>query len=113
MGKQSDNVDKVFHALSDPSRRKMVDLLREAGTLRVTDLAKAFDMSLNGVSKHVKVLEEAGVVKRKIEWREHFLEINWSALQGPYDWLHARHHYWSKRVDALIGYVVKNRKEKK
>ena len=104
-------LDRVFHALSDPSRRHIVALLREAGELRVSDLAAAFDMSLNGVSKHLKVLEQAGVVARRVEGRTHFMRVQWPALQGPYEWLHHHHHFWSERLDALADYVSQRKGE--
>lgn len=101
----SDSLSKAFHALADASRRKIVDLLREAGTLRVSELADAFDMSLNGVSKHLKVLEEAGLINRTIKGREHYISVRWDSLQAPYEWLHFYHHYWSKRIDALVDFM--------
>lgn len=101
-GSDSDALDRVFAALADPNRRRVLALLREAGELRVTDLAEAFDMSLNGVSKHIKVLERAGVLKRRVDGRTHWLSVSWASLQGPYEYLHAHHHFWSKRLDALV-----------
>jgi len=106
-----DTLNKTFHALADPSRRKMVELLREGGKLKVGDFAKVFAMSLNGVSKHLKVLEAAGLIKREVKWREHFIELNWQTLQEPYEWLHFYHHQWSKRIDSLVNYV--NKEEQK
>lgn len=79
--------------------------------LRVGDLAEFFTMSLNGVSKHLKVLEEAGIVNREIKGREHFLSVNWKSLQVPYEWFHFYHHFWSARLDAFVDYV-KDVKEK-
>ena len=95
----------IFQALADPSRRRVIELLREAGELRVGDLAEAFSMSLNGVSKHLKVLEGAQLIERRIEGRAHFLRVNWTALQSAYQWLHFYHHYWSQRLDSLVDYV--------
>ena len=68
-------------------------------------VAEAFAMTLNGVSKHVKVLEGAGVVRRRIEGRVHWISVDWSALQVAYEFLHAHHHFWSTRLDALVDYV--------
>ena len=98
-------LNKTLHALSDPTRRQIVELLRQAGTLRVGDLAEVFAMSLNGVSKHLKVLEQAGVVNREIKGREHFISVNWKSLQIPYEWLHFYHHFWSTKLDALVDYL--------
>ena len=102
---QEKQLSRVFHCLSDPARRKIIALLRESGELPVGVLGKAFKMTQNGVSKHVKVLESAGVVHRRIEGREHLISVNWSALQIAYEFLHAHHHFWSTRLDALVDYA--------
>ena len=104
-------ISKTFHALADPNRRKMVELLREAGSMRVSELASAFDMSLNGVSKHLKVLEKAQLIKRTIKGREHFISVNWKTLQAPYEWLHFYQHFWNTRLDALVDYIEENKTE--
>lgn len=95
----------MFAALADPTRRRIIELLREAGELKVGDVAKGFDMSLNGVSKHLKQLERAGLVLRRVEGREHWLTPNWSALQESYRWLHFYQHFWTRRLDALADYA--------
>jgi DNA-binding transcriptional ArsR family regulator len=103
-------LDQVFHCLADPSRRKMLALLREAGQLKVGDIAQAFDMTLNGVSKHLKVLEQAGLVIRRVDGREHWISVNWAALQPAYQFLHYHQHFWSQRLDALVDYVAPPKK---
>jgi DNA-binding transcriptional ArsR family regulator len=103
----------VFHALADPARRKIIALLRESGELPVGVVAEAFAMTLNGVSKHVKVLERAGVVRRRIEGRMHWISVDWSALQAAYEFLHAHHHFWSTRLDALVDYTRDQSRSKK
>ncbi len=100
-----DPLDGVFDALADPSRRKLLGLLREAGELRVGDLAKAFSMSLNGVSKHLKVLETAGLVRRRIVGREHWISVSWPALEPAKNWLDHHYQFWEKRLDALADAV--------
>ena len=102
---ETPDLDQVFHALADPSRRKILGLLREAGELRVSDLAQAFAMSLNGVSKHLKVLERAQLVLRRIDGREHWIRVNWPALEPAHGWLDFHHQFWSGRLDALADYV--------
>jgi DNA-binding transcriptional ArsR family regulator len=99
-------LDRVFHCLGDPARRKILALLREAGELKVSDVGKAFSMTQNGVSKHVKVLEQAELVKRRVDGRVHWISVNWSALQPAYEWLHFHHHFWSQRLDALVDYAA-------
>ena len=76
-------------------------------------VAEAFDMTLNGVSKHVKVLEGAGVVRRRVEGRVHWISVDWSALQVAYEFLHAHHHFWSTRLDALVDYAQIQSRPKK
>ena len=98
-------LDRVFAALADPSRRRIIGLLREAGDLKVGDIATTFSMSLNGVSKHLKVLERAGLVQRRIEGREHWLRVDWERLQEAYQWLHYFRHFWGGRLDSLAGYL--------
>ncbi len=99
-------LNQVFQALADPTRRKIIELLREAGELRVGDIANAFSMSLNGVSKHLKALERADLVLRRKDGRAHWLRVHWHALQSAYEWLHFHRHYWSARLDALADYVL-------
>jgi DNA-binding transcriptional ArsR family regulator len=104
-GKEEEQLSRVFHCLSDPARRKIIALLRESGELPVGVIGKAFKMSQNGVSKHVKVLESAGLVRRRIEGREHLISVNWSALRIAYEFLYAHNHFWSTRLDALVDYA--------
>ncbi len=99
------SLSAIFRALSDVSRRRILVLLREAGRLRVTDLAAAFSMSLNGVSKHVKVLEEAGLVSRRIEGRAHWLELDPRSLDRAHRWIDTHRHFWSERLDALAQHL--------
>ena len=102
---REEEIDRAFAALSDPSRRKIIALLREAGELKVGDIAQAFSMSLNGVSKHLKVLERAGLVLRRVEGREHYFRVRWQGLQGAYGWLHFYRHFWGGRLDSLVNYL--------
>ena len=80
-------------------------MLRESGELPVGAIGRAFTMTQNGVSKHVKVLERAGLVRRRIAGRVHWISVDWSAMQLAYEFLHAHHHYWSTRLDALVDYT--------
>ena len=110
---EEERLSRVFHALADPARRKIIALLREAGELQIGVVAAAFAMTLNGVSKHVKVLERAGLVRRRIEGRVHWISVDWSALQVAYEFLHAHHHFWSTRLDALVDYARSQSRSKK
>jgi DNA-binding transcriptional ArsR family regulator len=98
-------LDRLFQALADPNRRRVLALLRETGEMRVGDIAAAFDMSLNGVSKHLKVLEKAGLVVRRREGTAHLLSIDWRALGPLVDWLDVARTFWDTRLDALAMYL--------
>ncbi len=110
--KKDEVLDALFFCLSDSSRRKILALLREAGEMKVGDIAEAFSMSLNGVSKHLKVLERSSLIQRRVEGREHWIQVHWETLQLPYEWLHFYRHFWGSRVDALIDYHKQQRKKK-
>lgn len=103
----------MFHALADPVRRKIIALLRESGELPVGAIGQAFSMTLNGVSKHVKVLERSGLVRRRVDGRVHWISIDWNAMQVAYEFLHAHHHFWSTRLDALVDYTRNQSRAKK
>jgi DNA-binding transcriptional ArsR family regulator len=111
--RREERLSRVFRSLADPARRKIIALLRESGELPVGVVAEAFAMTLNGVSKHVKVLERAGIVRRRIEGRVHWISVDWSALQVAYEFLHAHHHFWSTRLDALVDYARDQSRSKK
>ena len=102
-----ESLNRVFHCLADPSRRRILALLRESSELTVGDIAGAFEMSLNGVSKHLKVLESAHLVQRRVEGRVHYLRVNWAALQPGYEFLHFYQNFWNARLDGLVDYVTK------
>jgi DNA-binding transcriptional ArsR family regulator len=97
-------------AISDPTRRAIVDRLAH-GPARITDVAKPFAMSLAAVSKHVKVLEAAGLVKRTRQGREHTLELDAAPLREVASWATRFEQYWTERLDRLEDYF-KNRRPK-
>ena len=100
-------LNDIFHALSSLPRRKIIELLREFNEMKVGAIAEVFDMSLNGVSKHLKVLEKASMIKRHIEGRVHTIRLDWQALEKGYDWLHFYHDFWSKRLDNVANHFEK------
>lgn len=106
-GSDEEKLNELFFAISDPSRRKILDLLRETDELSVSDLAQAFQMSLNGVSKHVKILERADVVKRRVDWRTHYISPNWEKIRVGFEYLSTYHHFWNQRLDAFVQEVTK------
>lgn len=93
-------LDAVFAALADPTRRAIVERLSRSEA-RVTEIAEPFPMSLNAVSKHIRVLEESGVVQRRKQGRDHFLSVNTRSLDEVDGWIGRTRHYWEERLDAM------------
>src|ERR1043165_830315 len=93
-------------ALSDPTRRAIVDRLAR-GPARVTDVAEPFSMSLAAVSKHVKVLEDAGLVVRKKSGREHVLQLDARPIRDVGRYVHRYERYWEERLDRLETFFAK------
>ncbi|MEZ5921622.1 MAG: metalloregulator ArsR/SmtB family transcription factor [Parvularculaceae bacterium] len=93
-------LDRTMIALSDPTRRAIIAML-EKGEARVTEIAEPFDMSLNAVSKHIKLLERAELLTRRKAGREHFLSFNPAPLDALSRWVEAKRAFWSARLDAL------------
>lgn len=102
-------LDAVLAAVSDPSRRAILDRLTR-GPARVTDVAEPFAMSLNAVSKHVKVLESAGLVRRSRQGREHVLRLNAAPLREVARWANRYEQYWTERLDRREAFFKEKRK---
>ena len=96
-----DTLSPILKAASDPTRRAILTLLAQYGPLRVTDIAPQFEMSLNSVSKHIKVLEAAGLVSRRTEWREHLIEVRLERLSEIDTWFAELRSIWALRLDTL------------
>jgi DNA-binding transcriptional ArsR family regulator len=97
-------LDQVYGAIADPTRRAILNVLAE-GETNVGALAERFPISLNGVSKHVKVLERAGLVERTVHGREHRLRLNAEPMQEAAAWLEHYRKFWNERLDALETYL--------
>jgi DNA-binding transcriptional ArsR family regulator len=98
-------LDNVYGALADGSRRTIVWRLAAEGELKVTEIARPFDMSLNAVSKHIKVLEQAGLVQRRVRGRDHWLSLRSEPLATAYAWIGLYQRFWESRIDALELYL--------
>jgi len=94
------DLDRTLTALADPTRRAILQRLSE-GEARVTELAKPFSISLNSVSKHIRVLERANLVRRRREGREHILAFNPAPLDEAAAWIAEKRAFWSAALDAL------------
>src|SRR5215510_3926372 len=99
-----DSLSNTFSALSDPTRRAILARLAR-GETPVTELAKPFDMSLPAISKHLKVLEKAGLITRgrEAQWRP--CRIEPKALKNVDDWLEGYRRFWVERLDRLEEYL--------
>jgi DNA-binding transcriptional ArsR family regulator len=97
-------LDRTFAALGDPTRRALLARLRE-GDATVGELAAPFDVSLNAVSKHLRVLERAGLVRRSVRGREHHLSLDARPLHEAAAWAETYRAFWESRLDALDDYL--------
>ncbi len=98
-------LDVTYAALSDPTRRAILDRLRRGGAASVTQVARQFPVSLNAVSKHIRVLEGAGLVHREIRGREHVLSLDAAPLAEAGSWIAEYRTFWHARADALAKHV--------
>jgi len=109
----SDSLSATFAALADPTRRAILGRLTQ-GEASVNELAKPFDMSLPGISKHLKVLERAGLIERgrEAQWRPCRLKAD--RLKDVSDWVEHYRQFWEERFDRLDAYLKEiQEKEKK
>jgi DNA-binding transcriptional ArsR family regulator len=106
----SDQLSSTFAALADPTRRAILARLA-SGEASVTELAKPFDMSMPAISKHLKVLERAGLIAhgREAQWRPRRLEPN--ALKEVHDWVEHYRQFWEQSLDRLGDYLQKLKKD--
>jgi DNA-binding transcriptional ArsR family regulator len=95
-----EQLDTVFHALADPTRRAMLRSL-VGGERNIGQLAQPFAMSFASASKHVKVLESAGLVRRHVRGREHVCRIQARPLAAADEWLRVFEGFWNDRLDGL------------
>ena len=93
-------LDETLVALADPTRRAILSRLAQ-GEARVTEVAKPFAISLNSVSKHIRMLERAKLVRRRIEGRDHFLALDPTPLDEAADWIAEHKKLWAWRLGEL------------
>jgi len=103
---RDDRLDLVFGALSHRARRALLARL-ERGPCIVTELAEPFQMSLPAVSKHVRVLERAGLVERRIDGRVHRCSLDPAPLREAERWLAQKRAFWEQTLDALTRFVAR------
>lgn len=105
---QATNLDDVFTAMSDATRRAILARLAQSDA-RVTDLASAFPISLNSTSKHIRILERAGLVTRTVQGREHVLSLNAGPMAEAVGWLEHYRRFWDEGLASLETFVIRKR----
>jgi DNA-binding transcriptional ArsR family regulator len=105
-------LSRTLLALADPTRRAILRRLA-GGDARVTDLSEPFDMSLAAVSKHIRVLERAGLLRRTVRGREHVLAFDGRPLRPVSEWIVSQRGAWERRLDALEALLLERRAQKR
>ena len=98
--KNEQQLDRIFYCLADPTRRSIIRRIR-GGDKKVGELAEPLKMTLPAVSKHLKILEETGLISRKIQGREHFIHLNGAPLREAMNWIADYRPFWDNRLKAL------------
>lgn len=106
---KSPTLDHVFAAMADPTRREILAALsRKPAT--VGEIARPFPISLNAVSKHIKTLERAGLIRRQVVGRKHYCRLEPRPLRQATAWLEHHRAFWEARLDALERHILAARK---
>jgi DNA-binding transcriptional ArsR family regulator len=106
------DLNRIYAAIADPTRRAILAALARR-ELKVGALAGRFAISFNGVSKHVKVLERAGLVRRRVRGREHWLRLRPQPLREASRWLAHYRTFWNARLDALERLLLAQKGERR
>jgi DNA-binding transcriptional ArsR family regulator len=100
--KSSASLDLVFTALGDPTRRRIIERLAR-GSLTVGEIASGFDMSAPAISKHLKVLERSGMLKREVDGRVHHLRLEPAGMHAAAAWIESQERFWNAALDRLAA----------
>ena len=103
---KTSQLDELFGAIADPTRRAILDRLAR-GEARVTEIAADFPISLNSVSKHLRMLERAGLVVRRVQGRDHNLSLNAAPLDAAAEWIEHHRQFWEVSLAALEQFVMR------
>jgi DNA-binding transcriptional ArsR family regulator len=99
------SLDATFGALADPTRRAILARLAETPEVTVTDLARPFDVSLPAISRHLRVLEGAGLIARRREGRVHHCRVVAAPMKPASEWIARYERFWEEKLDALARYL--------
>ena len=97
-------LDLIFFALADRTRRKMLMELRK-GVRSAKELAQPFSLSLPAITKHLKILEKANLISRKIEGRQHFFDVQKESIKQAWEWGNYYLSFWDQNLDQLADYL--------
>src|SRR5512143_523376 len=106
-----DDLTDVLTAVAHPTRRAIIGRLAAQGPTRFLDVAKPFDTALNSVTKHLKLLERAGLIERQKQGREVLISVRGEPLRRVAGWVHEYERFWNARLDEFEQHF-KNKKEK-
>jgi len=107
-----EQLTNVLSAISHPTRRAIIKRLA-SGPARFLDVAEPFDVALNAITKHLKLLERAGLIGREKRGREVFISLRPEALRPVADWVHEYERFWNERLDEFEGYFKQRQRSKK
>ena len=105
------DLDQLLVAISHHARRAILARLKR-GPLRVTEIAEPFDLSLNAVSKHLKMLEAAGLIRREKQGREHLIHLEPGSLSHVADWVQGYEAHWNSHLDRLEAHFQAKKRSK-
>jgi DNA-binding transcriptional ArsR family regulator len=108
---RADALDHIFKALGDPTRRRIVRQLHSQER-SISELAEPLEMTLTAASKHIRVLERAGLVVRSKRGRTQYCRLNLHPLAAAHDWLSAYRQMWDEQFDKLDAYLARKRNKK-
>jgi DNA-binding transcriptional ArsR family regulator len=111
--RQEAQLDLVFHALADSTRRKILQALGENRELTISEMAEPFRMSLAAVSKHIKVLERAGLIQRSVDGRIHRCRMDAAPLKQASQLIAHYQQFWEGQFDAIEKYLNEQKETKK
>lgn len=97
-------LDTVFSALGDPTRRQIVERLAR-GRQTISEVSTGFKMSQPAISKHVKILEQSGLIEREVAGRVHHLRLSPKAMEAASSWIETQRKYWNAALDRLDAYL--------
>jgi len=106
-------LDDLFAALADPTRRGIVERLLAAGELTVGDVAARFDISMPAISRHLQVLERTGLIERRIEKQWRYLSVRADALAPVEHWISRQRRHWTSALDRLEALAAAQTSQRK